>query len=478
MEDITQNQCSAVNEQSCSASNLKLKFEEFLKEKSLIFKEWLKGDSPVRIISHFDADGICSAEIITKSLEKLNKFFHLSITNQLKDETFDKLKKEDYSIIIFSDLGSGQIEQIKKLNGNSKILIIDHHTPSEEQTPDNILHINPFLLGINGDESASCSSVVYKFMSNLTEIPELEHLALIGAIGDNQEKDTFTSINQDILTELLLSKKIIVKKDIKLFGKNILPSYTSLKYSTNPYIPSITGNESSSIQLLSDLGISIMTSNGEVKKLSNLSDEEKEKLTTAILIKRQDFSEDPMDIFGNVYLLDEGEQISLSERAFLINVCSRMGHIKEAFEICESKAPNLIKVQNLIDIYNSKIMQAIRLIEEGKITKFTKNSMYVLAKNQISDKLIGELVNILSMSETISLEKEIIIGFADVNESEVKISVKKSQKLKKINLKKLLPLIAKELGGKSGGHDLMSGAFIPAGKEEEFINRFEQLISE
>ena len=45
----------------------------------------------IQIISHFDTDGITSAAILTKTLERLNKHFSTKIIKSLNQEEIDQL---------------------------------------------------------------------------------------------------------------------------------------------------------------------------------------------------------------------------------------------------------------------------------------------------------------------------------------------------------------------------------------------------
>src|SRR3989344_4652520 len=70
----------------------------------------------VRIVSHYDADGISSGTIMHKLMQFLNKEFEIVFVKQLEDETLQKLiaEKEHATLWIFTDLGSGHLNIVKK----------------------------------------------------------------------------------------------------------------------------------------------------------------------------------------------------------------------------------------------------------------------------------------------------------------------------------------------------------------------------
>jgi len=71
-----------------------------------------------------------------------------------------------------------------------------------------------------------------------------------------------------------------------------------------------------------------------------------------------------------------------------------------------------------------------------------------------------------------------LIGFADTENGNVKVSARGTQELieKGLNLSIALKKAAGAMGGVGGGHDIAAGATIPKGKEEEFLELLEKEI--
>src|SRR3989344_1826167 len=159
-------------------------FLQRIKQEAEKFK---KSDYPVRVISHLDADGLSAAAIITKALKRLNRKFTLTIVRQLSQNTLKQFKSESYETFLFVDLGSGNIQDIKEAINSKNILILDHHQPQEIEN--SFVHLNPILFGLDGNSDVSGAGLAYMFAKSLDEENrDLSTIALIGAIGDNQEK--------------------------------------------------------------------------------------------------------------------------------------------------------------------------------------------------------------------------------------------------------------------------------------------------
>ena len=83
----------------------------------------------IKIISHLDADGISSAAIISKTLDREGIEHKVSITklNKIADNI------DNSELTIFTDLGSGQLPVLREVMEKDYI-IIDHHIPQGERT--------------------------------------------------------------------------------------------------------------------------------------------------------------------------------------------------------------------------------------------------------------------------------------------------------------------------------------------------------
>ena len=68
-----------------------------------------------------------------------------------------------------------------------------------------------------------------------------------------------------------------------------------------------------------------------------------------------------------------------------------------------------------------------------------------------------------------------LIGFADTENGEVKVSARGTQELveKGLDLSLALSKTATALDGVGGGHKIAAGATIPKGKEKEFLDLLE-----
>jgi len=231
-------------------------FKEDIKKTAEEFKKIDKNEI-IRVISHLDADGISAASLVIKFLNNDNRKYSISILQQMKKETLELLAKEPYNTFIFTDIGSGVLTDMEILFKDKKVFILDHHEPEKiEINNENIFFINPHKFGIDGGIEVSGAGVVYLFTSCLDKkMEEFAHVAIIGAIGDMQEKNGFEHLNNEILKTAIEKNKIKVIRGLRLFGAQTKPLHKVLEYCTDPFIPDVTGSESGAIQFLHQIGI-------------------------------------------------------------------------------------------------------------------------------------------------------------------------------------------------------------------------------
>ncbi|MFB6076495.1 MAG: DHHA1 domain-containing protein [Candidatus Aenigmatarchaeota archaeon] len=437
--------------------------------------EEIEQSKNIRIVSHYDADGISSASIMFYALNKLGKNVHLSIVNQIKDRVIERLNNEEHDLLMFTDLGSGYLDELNDLK-TKKLAIVDHHHIKGEYDGD-FSHANPHLIGIDGDE-ISGSGLSYLLARSLDENNKnLAYIAVIGAIGDIQEeKWVMKGLNKYILDEAIDSGMIKKKKGIRLFGRVNRPVYKALQYSTDPYIPGISGNQSACIQFLSDLDIDVKNAAGKWKSLKDLEESEKKKLASAIIKERvRSGHEDAEKIFGDIYTFEKFPEEFSDVREFStsLNACGRMGQPSIGVLACLGNQEIQEKMRGVQRGYRSLLGKYIKWVksDSGNV-RSEDNAYYVVAKDNIHENFVGTVISIVQNS---FFEDKPIVGFAYTEDGEVKISGRVPDRYEKdLNLKEIFEKATDKVGGRSGGHKKAAGAFIPKDKIEDFINVCEE----
>jgi len=414
-------------------------------------------NKPIKVISHFDTDGITSAAIFSKALQRWNKPFSLQIVKSLEPEFIESLP-EDH-ILIFLDLASNSLNYLEKKN--TEVFILDHHEVTQE-IPKNVTLINPL---IDKHEILSSAGICYLFAKNLSEQNrDLANLAVLGMVGDLLEKNIGSTYN-----EILKDSETTIKKGLLLYPST-RPLDRALEYSSNPYIPGVTGSYKGVLELLNDSGLT--RSGKRFKALYELNEEEMSNLITAIMLRGVKESE-ASEMIGNLYLikffnkLEDARELSAS-----INACSRMGYPEIALGFCLGNSECKKRAEKIYRGYRQEIVSALKYVSE--MEKISGNKYTIInAKENIKDTIIGTIASILSHSKLYS-KGTIIIALA-YNKNKIKVSARIAGREGR-NVREILDRVVVPLGGEVGGHPNAAGGLISLEQEKEFIEELKKTL--
>ncbi|MBD3255068.1 MAG: hypothetical protein GF383_08235 [Candidatus Lokiarchaeota archaeon] len=488
--------------------------KDLLRSKENLYSHIKSHNSSVHIYTHIDTDGLCSGAILGKALYREKIPFQISILKQLEKEEIVKIEKsyrEFHNFLIFSDFGSGQYQDLQKTlkinEDNGSMIILDHHLPQSvankekvDQIEDiyrktRLWHVNPYFYGADGSYEISGAGISYYFAKalNVKNI-DLSAIAIVGAIGDIQNQGankSFIGLNSAILEDAKKAGQIEVIDDLNF--SSIKPLDQAIAYSSDIKLPGLNKDVNKSLKFLQTLGILMEKSDGSTKTLNDLNQDEKQKITSAIIeygtIK---LDIEPIEIIKklivNKYILKseqkESELRDSNEFSSLLNACGRtnngslgiaiaMGDRKDSYE----------KAKEALQNYKKSLIEGLNWLKDEKKIRQKEHIQYFYGEDYISETIVGVIASMLVLDESpyIDINKP-IFGYAHRKNKDVyKISARAHESIVKkgINLseaiRKALELIG--LNNLGGGHPPAAGTKIPKNKIELFIETVNEVIS-
>ncbi|MEX2703681.1 MAG: DHHA1 domain-containing protein [Candidatus Freyrarchaeum guaymaensis] len=446
-------------------------------------------DQFFRIISHLDADGIASAGIITSTLLKLGAHFHLRIVQQLREENLREIKESKESVFIFTDLGSGQVDIIEKNLPPEEVVIIDHHPPEKETT---IIQANPHLCGVDGATQISGAGMAYLVAKNIDESNmNLAPLAVVGALGDRQDKGEqhrLTGINSVIVKDGIEKGVLEETTGIRLFGRETRPIATALEYTTDPFIPGLSGNHGACLKFLTEKVRIPLKTNGRWRTISDLSQDEKTKLVSELiqymLGPGEMTPEEAQSIVGVIYILPKEEKQTplrdAREYSALLNACGRMRKPGLGVAIClGDRKKALEEVESIATDYREKLAGYMGWLQKPGTVSQMEYLQSFHGGSTIDDRIIGTIASIAISSGIIPQDKP-VIAFAESGDGMVKVSARATdyQVQRGIDLGAALRAAVKEISPEAtaGGHNIAAGAHIPIGTESKLLKILNEII--
>ncbi len=413
-------------------------------------------DKEILVVSHFDTDGITSAAIMIQALKRLDRKFSVKILKSLEKKFIHELPKHSQNkVILFLDLASGSFEHIKKA-GLKDVFIIDHHEITQE-IPEGIEIINSWL----NNEKISGSGLTYLFCNEINpENKKFAKLAILGMIGDLMEENIETLEN---FSDELLNEDIKKIRGLMIYPST-RPVNKALEYSSQPYIPGVTGDYHGVIEILREAGIE--PSKGKYKSLIEFDEEEMKKLTTSILLRNPKAKNRKM--IGDIFLLKFFNKLEdARELSAMVNACSRLGRSDAALSFCMELSNAKKDAEGIHAKYKQHIISGLNFVSKAEKIE-GRGFVIINARDKIKDTIVGTIASILSNSPM--YDEGTIITTMAYYEDKIKVSARSVGRNGR-NVREVLDSAIKDLGGgEVGGHEFAAGCIVHKDKEKEFID--------
>ncbi len=147
----------------------------------------------IAIVHDADPDGLCSAVLMNKLIERLRgrpADVHVTppkgVRNTVAPEIFALFKQKKITKVIFTDLGVHEdAATIRKLEKQCDVLIIDHHTFFADITSERTILAMPQLLADDIEPARYASTkLAYDFANRHASFDDSDWIAAIGVISD------------------------------------------------------------------------------------------------------------------------------------------------------------------------------------------------------------------------------------------------------------------------------------------------------
>ncbi len=417
----------------------------------------------IRVVSHYDADGISAGGIICNALYREGYDFHATLMRNPFDKGLERLAKEENELIIFSDMGSGQIETMEKLG--CKVIIFDHHQYLKSEVGKDVLQINANLCGIDGNYESSGATLSFFFAKTLNaENEDLSSLALAGAIGDKQHIGGIRGFNKEILESALGGGFLKEQMGIKLYGDSL---FDALYFSIDPYYKGLSGDKDEIERILDKLNINKNT------KIEDINKDKLIRLQSFLLFKliKAGCPKNILDITIRKRYFSESLGCELERFADLLDACGKNGYRGLGLSICLGDSNAFEEAKTVEKEYKQKILKYLIELEKDE-TKEAEGMRYFYSESSS----LGGVVAGIAMNYILD-EKKPLFSIAK-KEDEIHVSCRGNQNLVKkgLDLGGAMKKVTSVLGGHGGGHKIAAGATIALEKEKEFLEKVDKIL--
>ncbi|MBN1540142.1 MAG: DHH family phosphoesterase [Candidatus Thermoplasmatota archaeon] len=428
----------------------------------------------IRVISHYDGDGISSAGIISKSLGRQGLRFHTTMTNVMKEEDLSGLDV-GFELLIVSDMGSSQAEMISKkvLALGARAIILDHHNIDGRRNPYSIsdgggvVEINPRFHKIDG--TSGCSGSTLAFLLAVTLSPENMDLctfSLAGSLADRQHVPSFTELNYSIRNLAVENGYLTSTKGMPFSGRSISEALVT---SNDPFIEGISGDEDAVRALLSQMSINPFIPIEEVES-------EKMKVLQSYIYVRLLRNGVKRSVVHELFRenFHSKEYGSLQDLAYAIDGCGRFGKQSLGFQVVWGDMEAYGRALDDRFEYKKRIQELLLERKKEGVNDMEHIQWFEMEEETLSGTIAG-----LGHNYIFDHDRP-MIAMAQGENGIMKVSSRGDREIckKGLDLATVMREAGKKAGGGGGGHNVAAGAHFPRERMEEFLDTCDRLVGE
>ena len=382
----------------------------------------------VEMYSHYDADGIAAAAILSIALSRADIAFKLRILPGIHADDV-----ENPEISLLCDFGASCTD----LADNT--MIIDHHVPYNTSP----YHVNPRLEGEDGETGLSAAGCAFIVANALGDNRDLAGLVMLGIIGDSQ---ALIGRNAAIIGDAVENNLINPGHGTLLAGRT---AKEQISAALHPYLPGLSGNDTAAAEI-------------EAACTGKISDE---AYTTSMLSRIIAETDAPYEallkLYGESWHLER--EVIHDAHAFtaVTDACGKSGKCDVAYALCCGDISYLEEAWDTAVAYRREVISAVRSAEQilDKPPVWRVNNM----------KAVSYASDILLESANCPV---FVIGRRD---DSLWISARAPGN-SATDLETIMRSTADACGGTGGGHRTRAGGEIPADRETEFLKTLETAV--
>lgn len=434
----------------------------------------------VIIVCHHDADGICSAALLSRFIFKNGGHCEIRAVSEPSVRNLAKISQGKYDLVLFADIATGLSDEIEKHLGD-KWLVIDHHPPPETASRADERILNPWQFEIDGSKEISSAGLVH-LLTEKNRWERSSFFAVVGALGDGQDagpKRSLISLNAKILEESQDTiRNIETSVDLLFYGRDTRPVHEAVAFTTSCFVPGLTGNKDACLASLRGQGIELKA-NTRWRTVADFAEDDKQQILGAILPHLSGTTNTVEDLVGTVYTLGTVDEYSLMhdarDFASTLSACGRMGKTGLALLLCLGMVSDRSsEVDRTVSDYRAELVRAVQTLS-ASADRSVDRAQYtmIIADGVVGERMTGAVCS--ALAEASRAKNKIVFLRTTTVDGDVKVSARLGKGAQS-NLGSLLRSAAKTLSGVGGGHYDKAGARFSIAKQQEFQEAVDALF--
>ncbi|WII10028.1 DHH family phosphoesterase [Methanomassiliicoccales archaeon LGM-DZ1] len=421
----------------------------------------VRGHDFIQCYSHFDADGITAAAIISKALLREGKEFRMTIFPTLNEEQMKTIEETPSECVLITDLGASYIKRFDALPCDA--VVLDHHTVKDQA--EKAVYANPHLYGIDGMTSGCGATMAFLFAVTLDESNwDLAPLALAGMAGDRQHINGLSGLNAFVLSGAE-QRGLAEERPGSLIPPGKLSE--SLYLSTDPYIRGVSGSETGTAALLADAGIS-----GD-RSQADLTEEEKDRLSSLIALKliSQGVTREKLEELARTRYWLPGWRTDAESLSGVLNAAGRSGEAGLGVAAGMGDAESLKAAEEIDRASSRELLEAVLAVDREGLVQMENIQWFDSSVVGFTGMVCGT-----AMSYFADPSKPTV----GVNTSDPKANASSRATFSLldagVDLAEAMSEAARAAGGEGGGHKIAAGGSFPSERVQDFLRAADEAV--
>jgi len=414
-----------------------------------------------RIIYHYDGDGIAAASALLRAFARLGYPTQATPLHGVERERIRTLAQSTDGPFLIVDSGASWLDLFAQ--NPHPVVILDHHrypgVPDPPPLPDHIAFVNPLDWGVDGMNEMCGATLAWLFTVFLDPVNwDNAPWGVSGAIADRQHVGGFRGLNATLVEEAVRRGILLQRKGMPLFGRIVSEA---LAGSVDPYLRGLSGRPDAAVAFLRDLGID------PGRSVADLTDEERTRLSGGLrerLERAQVQPEFTGMLDGDRWFVPalglDAEELSNRQNAA---GRERVPEAGVAYALGDPASVDRCRQAEVA--WRNGILRGLRRIEDGGVHSMPSLRWFESPEMSLAGTQAGLAMNYLLPPDVP------VFVFSDGGTTPTKVSSRGllRQVDRGLDLATVCRVAAAAVGGEGGGHRVASGATIPPGARDRFL---------
>jgi single-stranded DNA-specific DHH superfamily exonuclease len=417
-----------------------------------------------RVIYHYDGDGIASASSALRALQRLGYPAQASPLVGVERPRMAELLDATKGPVLIVDTGASWLDLAA--SHGAPVIVLDHHKfPATTALPEHVAFVNPLNWGVDGMSELCAATLTWLFTIHLDPMNwDNAPFGLSGAIADRQHVGGFRGLNAKLVEEAVLRSLVTRRSALPLFGASVADA---LSRSIDPYFTGLSGRIDEARRLLDGLGID------PSRPPATLAAADERKLTNVLVARmvhqgtRPEFREILTQERWSLPTLG----LDAQELSNLQNATGRIGEPGVGIALALGDAEALARARAAEETWRSGVLTGLRRIEDGGVNSRKAVQWFESAETTLAGTQAGLAMNYL-------LDSRRPVFVFSQGAGSIKLSGRGTNWLvsQGLDLSIVCRDAALAVRGEGGGHRVASGATIPPGTRDAFLDEADRLV--